>query len=52
MKYMIDTEAYQELASGLCPLADNYHAVRRLLQELAQTKSDQPRSTQNDAAEV
>ena len=31
MKYMTDTEAYQELTSGRCPLADNYEAVRSLL---------------------
>jgi hypothetical protein len=39
MKYMIDTEAYQELTSGRCPLADNYHAVRSLLQELLKRKA-------------
>ena len=39
MKYMIDTEAYQELTSGRCPLADNYEAVRSLLQELVKRKA-------------
>ena len=39
IKYMTDTEAYQELANGLCPLADNYHAVRSLLQELLKRKA-------------
>ena len=38
-KCMIDTEAYQELTSGLCPLADNYHAVRSLLQELLKRRA-------------
>ena len=37
--YMIDTEAYQELTSGHCPLADNYHTVRTLLQELLKRKA-------------
>ena len=39
IKYMIDTEAYQELTNGLCPLADNYHTVRSLLQELLKRKA-------------
>jgi hypothetical protein len=39
MKYMIDTEAYQELTTGHCPLADNYHAVRILLQELLKRRA-------------
>ena len=39
IKYMTDTEAYQELTSGRCPLADNYHAVRSLLQELLKRKA-------------
>ena len=39
MKYMIDTEAYQELTNGQCPLADNYNAVRRLLQELLKRRA-------------
>ena len=39
IKYMTDTETYQELSSGLCPLADNYHAVRSLLQELLKRKA-------------
>ena len=39
MKYMIDTEAYQELTSGQCPLADNYNAVRSLLQDLLKRRA-------------
>ena len=39
MKYMIDTEAYQELTSGRCPLADNYNAVRSLLQDLLKRRA-------------
>ena len=39
IKYMADTEAYQELTSGHCPLADNYHAVRSLLQELLKRRA-------------
>ena len=39
IKYMIDTEAYQELTNGQCPLADNYNAVRRLLQELLKRRA-------------
>ena len=39
MKYMTDTEAYQELTSGHCPLADNYHAVRSQLQELLKRRA-------------
>ena len=42
MKYMTDTEAYQELTSGRCPLSDNYHAVRSLLQELLKRKAINP----------
>ena len=39
MKYMVDTEAYQELASGYCPLADNLNSVRNLLHELLKRKA-------------
>lgn len=39
IKYMTDTEAYQELPNGLCPLADTYQAVRSLLQELLKRKA-------------
>jgi hypothetical protein len=42
MKYMIDTEAYQELTSGRCPLADNYDAVKSLLQGLLKRRAINP----------
>ena len=52
MKYMIDTEAYQELTSDHCPLADNYNAVRSLLQELLKQKAINPDQHKNDAPQV
>ncbi|CAF4147553.1 unnamed protein product, partial [Rotaria sp. Silwood1] len=33
-EYMLKTDAYQEIPDGHCPLADNLHAVKTLLDYL------------------
>ena len=37
--YMIKTEAYQELISDHCPLADNFNSVKSLVNELLRKKA-------------
>ena len=39
LKYMTDTEAYQELTNDRCPLADNFNVVKNLLQDLLKKKA-------------
>ena len=36
--YMIKTNAYQEITSGICPLADDLHSVLTLLNDLLKQK--------------
>ena len=36
--YMMKTNAYQEITDGRCPLADNFHAVQKLLDDIVKTK--------------
>jgi hypothetical protein len=38
-KYMVKTEAYEEIANGRCPLADNLSAVKTLLKYLVTKKA-------------
>ena len=36
--YMLKTNAYQKITDGRCPLADNFHAVQKLIDDIVKTK--------------